>query len=142
MEVEQAVQTSFDVLQWSISCWKEKLANIVTCFFWDFRKSCLYLPLWTYGLNWRCCGMSFHSCKSHGGVTNFVICLLIVVAIFNDSFDSPSRGFLFIIVSLMSLLFSSALTIQFFFTIFCTFYALSSLFLQFNFFFFLRHFDD
>lgn len=58
--------------------------------------------------------MSFHWSKSHGGVTNFVICLLIVVAIFNDSFDSPSRGFLFIIVSLMSLLFSSTLTIQFF----------------------------
>jgi hypothetical protein len=91
--------------------------------------------------------MSFHWSKSHGGVTNFVICLLIVVAIFNDSFDSPSRGFLFIIVSLMSLLFSSALTIQFFSTFFSSLSLLSkALHLRFNYssFFFFTYgtFDD
>lgn len=43
--------------------------------------------------------MSCQCNKSHGGVTNLVICLLITLAKFNDSFDSPSRGFLFIIVA-------------------------------------------
>lgn len=55
--------------------------------------------------------MSCQCRRSHGGVTNFVICLLITVVIFSGSFDSPSRGFLFIIISSVSQCSSSSFTV-------------------------------
>lgn len=48
-------------------------------------------------MNCRCDGMSFHVSRSHGGVMNLLICLLIVLVIVRDSFDSVSRVLVFII---------------------------------------------
>jgi hypothetical protein len=56
-----------------------------------------HLPVCTYGLNCRCSGMSFHVSRSHGGVMNLLICLLIVLVIVSGSFDLDSSVFVFII---------------------------------------------